>query len=933
MSHWYQLTPDEVAHKLSTDLTNGLSTDKVDGLQVEHGPNELIETGGRGPWKIVWEQISGPMVILLIIAAVVSVILHEYQDAIVIMLIVVLNAVLGFVQEYRAEKAMAALKQMTVPQVRVRRSGRVQEVSARELVPGDLVLLEAGNVVPADGRLIEAQSLRAQEAALTGESEPVEKSSQAIAEDDLAVGDRRNLGFMGTQVTYGRGSLIVTEIGMQTELGHIADMLQTVDAEETPLQRRLGELGKGLAIAAIGIVAVVVVLGLLDSQDWKTMLLTGMAMAVAAVPEGLPAVATVALALGARKMLRRHALIRKLPAVETLGSVTVICSDKTGTLTENRMTVTAIEAAGDRITIDNRDIDLTGQISTNPEITLILGVATLCNDASLHTEKDESEEHSPKSVGDPTETALVFAATQAGLDKNALEQWLPRRGELPFESDRKRMATVHAVDSVEIDSPEATMFRDQLQSAMPDGSQHVVLVKGAVDGLLEVSSRVWNNGEIETLDESWRSRIDGANTDLASNGMRVLGMAFRPLKPEESADSPSMDWERDLIFVGLTAIVDPARPEVRDAVHRCKTAGIRPVMITGDHPLTARHIAKELGITESEHVVTGSELAKMSEEELDKAVRDAAVFARVAPEHKLRIVQSLQRQGEVVAMTGDGVNDAPALKRAEIGVAMGITGTDVSKEASEMVLTDDNFATIVGAVEEGRIVYDNIRKFIMYTMTSNSGEIWVMLIPAILAAIGWGVMGDIPLPLLPLQILWINLVTDGLPGLALAVEPAERETMNRPPYPPNENFFGRGMGSHILWIGLLMGAVSLGTGIVYWLADGPPDPSDGPANRHWRTIVFTVLTFSQMGHVLAVRSHKESLFQQGLFSNKLMLGAVSLTFALQIGVIYVPFLQNVFRTTALNLTDLLICLAVSTLVFWAVEIQKWWIRKNSPSIG
>ncbi|WP_166829636.1 cation-translocating P-type ATPase [Thalassoroseus pseudoceratinae] len=930
MSHWYQQSPDEVARKLSSDLENGLSTEQVESLQAKHGPNELIEAAGRGPWKIVWEQISGPMVILLIIAAAVSVLLHEYQDAIVILLIVVLNAVLGFIQDYRAEQAMAALKQMTVPHVRVRRSGRVQEISALELVPGDLVLLEAGNVVPADGRLIEAQSLRAQEAALTGESEPVEKSDSAISEDDLAIGDRRNLGFMGTQITYGRGSLMITETGMNTELGNIADMLQTVEAEETPLQRRLGELGKGLAIAAIGIVAVVVVLGLLDQQDWKTMLLTGMAMAVAAVPEGLPAVATVALALGARKMLRRHALIRKLPAVETLGSVTVICSDKTGTLTENRMTVTAIEAAGDRITIDNRDVNLTGRVETNPEISLILGVATLCNDASLHTEKSEADDDEPQSVGDPTETALVFAATQAGLDKNALEERLPRQGEIPFESDRKRMATVHAVDASDTDSEETSAFVKELRSAMSGDSQHVIFVKGAVDSLLDVSSRVWNNGEIETLDESWRSRIDGANADLASNGMRVLGMAFRPLKSDESADSPSADWESDLIFVGLTAIVDPARPEVRDAVHRCKTAGIRPVMITGDHPLTARHIAKELGISDNDRVVTGSEMAKMPENELDAVVQDVSVFARVAPEHKLRIVQSLQKQGEVVAMTGDGVNDAPALKRAEIGVAMGITGTDVSKEASEMVLTDDNFATIVGAVEEGRIVYDNIRKFIMYTMTSNSGEIWVMLIPAILAVIGWGVVGDIPLPLLPLQILWINLVTDGLPGLALAVEPAERETMNRPPYPPNENFFGRGMASHILWVGLLMGAVSLGTGIVYWLADGPPDPSDGAANRHWRTIVFTVLTFSQMGHVLAVRSHKESLFQQGLFSNKLMLAAVSLTFALQLGVIYVPFLQNVFRTTALNLQDLLICLAISTLVFWAVEVQKWWIRKNSP---
>lgn len=907
MQKWHTLTPAETLQQLNVEPALGLDEAEVQRRLAQYGPNELIERGAKSPWKILWEQLTGVMVVMLILAAGISLLLHETTDAIVILIIVVLNAALGFFQEYRAEQAMAALKKMATPHVRVRRAGHVREISARDLVPGDIVLLEAGGAVPADCRLIEAVNLRAQEAVLTGESEPVEKHTHVLKNPDLPVADQHNMLFMGTVITYGRALAVVVETGMRTQLGHIATMIQSVDTEPTPLQRRLAQLGRGLALASLGLVAVVFVLGILRGEPLHLMVMTSIGMAVAAVPEGLPAVVTIALALGAQRMLKRNALIRKLPAVETLGSVTTICSDKTGTLTENRMTVTVLDVAGERLDLSERVRSyspvlerseiLPSDLRHKSALSLLLLGGALCNDAIL--EVDEEDPSRFITVGDPTEGALLVAAAYDGLWKSDLEKVLPRQNELPFDSSRKRMTTVHPFPPDSLPAP--------LEPLRAQRQPYIAFTKGAVDGLLNISSHVWVIDHAEPLTPLWRERIQRSNDQLAQNGMRVLGVGFE-LRQSDQADDPADPLESNLTFVGLIGMIDPARPEVAQAVQTTYSAGVRPLMITGDHPLTALYIARQLGIIRDgrDEVITGHDLATMSMEELKRRLTEVSVFARVSPEHKLKIVQALQEMGHIVAMTGDGVNDAPALKKADIGVAMGITGTDVSKEAADMVLLDDNYATIVAAVEEGRRIYDNIRKFIKYTMTSNAGEIWVMLLAPFLG---------MPLPLMPLQILWINLVTDGLPGLALSVEPPESNTMRRPPYSPQENIFGRGMARDILWIGLLMGVVSLVMGFWVW--------STGHA--HWQTMVFTTLTLAQMGNALAIRSDYESLFRLGLRSNPMMLGAVLLTFGLQMMVIYVPFFQNIFNTAALTWDELAISLLASTVVFWGVEAQKWFL--------
>ncbi|MDL1909769.1 cation-translocating P-type ATPase [Chloroflexi bacterium CFX6] len=911
MTEWHTLDTQEAVRKVDSDLENGLSAAEAERRLAEHGPNELVERAGKSPWVILLEQFTGVMIVMLIISAIVSAFLGETTDAIVIMIIVVLNGALGFFQEYRAEQAMAALKRMAVPHVRVRRDGRLQEVTARSLVPGDVIQLETGNTVPADARLVEAVNLKAQEAVLTGESEAVEKHTDPLAEENLALGDRVNLVYMGTIVTYGHGLALVTGTGMNTQLGRIADMLQSVGEEKTPLQRRLDQLAKGLALAALAVVAIVFVLGLLRGENWIEMFKVSVAMAVAAVPEGLPAVVTIALALGAQRMLKRNALIRKLPAVETLGSVTVICSDKTGTLTQNQMTVTFVDVAENTLNLQARLRSFSPTVNANdapepllqesPPIVLTLAGGALCNDAVLEAVPGEAGAFS--TIGDPTEGALVIASAKAGLWKADLEKAFPRVAELPFDSDRKRMTTVHR--------PEPDLVPALLnpyQDSRPDFFQpghYLVITKGAVDSLMEVSNRVWADGRTVPLDEAWRERILKANNDMAQKGMRVLGLSFC------QCDEPE-PLERDLIFIGMVGMIDPARPEVKGAVAEARTAGIRTVMITGDHPLTAAYIASELGIAETNKPLTGRDLDEMTTAQLEAAVEEVPVYARVSPEHKLKLVQALQTRGHIVAMTGDGVNDAPALRKAEIGVAMGITGTDVTKEASDMILLDDNFATIVAAVKEGRRIYDNIRKFIKYTMTSNAGEIWVMLLAPFIG---------MPLPLTSLQILWINLVTDGLPGLALAVEPPERNVMKRPPYSPSENIFGRGMGRDIIWVGLLMGLVSLGVGFLYYRLD----PSASPAV--WQTVTFTTLTLAQMGNALATRSERDTLWRIGLTSNKSMLGAVLLTLILQLVVIYVPFLNKAFATTPLSLRDLLISFGFGAVVFLAVELFKWIRRK------
>jgi P-type Ca2+ transporter type 2C len=907
MTNWYRREPSAAAEALGVDLAEGLSEAEAARRRMEYGTNELTGKLGKSPWRILWEQLTALMVVILIIAAVVSGLLGDLKDAIAISAIVVLNALLGFSQEYRAEMALAALKKLAVPSVRVRRSGTVEEISAAQLVPGDIVLLEAGNAVAADCRLLECAELEAQEAALTGESMPIHKVSTALPQPDLALGDRRNMVYLGTFITSGRGQGVVTSTGMHTELGRIAGMIQTVERQPTPLQRRLDHLAKALAAAAGFLVAVIFLLGFLRGEEIMLLVLTAVSIAVAAVPEGLPAVVTIALTLGAQRMLGQGVLIRKLPAVETLGSVTVICTDKTGTLTENRMAAAVLQLADRKQELGERsqsgpsaihDVDFDRQ-----GYGLLLAGGALCNDAITRSEEKKPGSTAP--LGDPTEMALAVAAARFGLQKAALDRAFPRVAEVPFTSARKRMTTVHRVPR------EPNAIPAGLRTILRDSSPgYLAFTKGSVESVLGIASTVWVGGEIQPLDQPWRNRLLEANDRLAQNGMRVLGVGFRLIESLPPGASGEM-IEGELTFVGMVGIIDPPRPEVAKAVATCKAAGILPVMITGDHPLTAQYIARELGIDGDKPVITGSELDRVASGQLDTVAESASVYARVSPEHKLKLVEALQRRRQVVAMTGDGVNDAPALKRADIGIAMGVAGTDVAKEAADMVLLDDNFATIVTAVKEGRVIYDNVRKFIRYILGTNSGEIWTMLIAPLLG---------MPLPLLPLQILWMNLVTDGLPALALGVEPAESDVMSRPPYRPEESIFARGMTRKILWVGVLMALLALGLGYYFWRAGDP----------NWQTLLFTTLTLSQMANVMTIRSERRSLFAVGLFSNKLLLGAVGLTIFLQLALIYTPFLEAIFHTTPLPLPDLLLTAALSLIVFAAGELEKWAERRRTP---
>ncbi len=915
---WHTQSVEAVLHRLAVDPDQGLSNDEAARRLAQHGPNELQDRGSKSPWRILWEQFTSTMVLILIAAAVVSALLGKPLETAAISAIVVLFALLGFVQEYRAEQAMAALKRLSAPVVRVRRDGQEQQVPAQTLVPGDIVLLEAGNLVPADLRLIESANLRILEAALTGESEPIEKHSDLLPSPNLTLGDRANMAYLGTQVAYGRGRGVVVATGMNTELGRIADLIQEVEEQATPLQCQLDQVGKSLALAGAIIAGLVLLIGAARSEPLSEMFLTAVSVAVAVVPEGLPAVVTVTLALGAQRMLRRRALIRKLPAVETLGSVTVICSDKTGTLTENRMTVTVIDVAGHylelagtgrhptpTLDIGSRDL-LTGQ---PPSVGLVLAAGALCNDASLSADPQNGR-FVP--LGDPTEGALLVAAAQAGLDKKALEALAPRMAEIPFDSERKRMSTVHRLLN------HGAGWAPALHSLQAPNTEYVAFTKGAVDGLLEIASQVWEGHGPVPLDAHWRQRIQVASDDLALKGMRVLGLAVRPLNdlPPGTADA----LERDLIFVGLVGMIDPPRPEVRQAIATCRDAGIRPIMITGDHPLTARFIAYDLGITTNGHVKTGQELNGMSPAELAAAIEDVSVFARVTPEHKLRIVEALQQQGHVVAMTGDGVNDAPALKKADIGVAMGIAGTDVSKEAAQIALLDDNFATIVAAVEEGRATYDNIRRFVKFSIAGNVGKVIVMLFAPFFG---------IAVALLPLQLLWLNLLTDGLLGLGMGMEPADRRIMQRPPRSRHEGIFSAGLRRHMLWVGVLIGALALGVGVIFY------HTGDGDS-RTWQTMIFTSLAFLQIGQALASRSSETSLFTLGLRSNPTLLVMVIVVIALQLAAIYVPSLDEFFKVTPLSAFELAVCVGLGSLVFMAIELEKWLLRRRqrtSPELS
>jgi Ca2+-transporting ATPase len=926
---WYALNPPDVLARMRVDASQGLTATEIETRHTRYGLNVLIARGSKSPWRIVWDQLTGMLVIILIVAAVVSFIVGDLKDAGAVLAIVVLNAILGFVQEYRAERAMAALKKLVVPTVRVRREGESAEIPATQLVPGDIVFLEAGNLVPADGRLLEVASLRMQEAILTGESEPIEKTVKALEDADLPLGDQRNMAFMGTVVTHGRGQLVVTETGMATQLGRVAGMIQDVEVTATPLQRRLNQLGRGLALAALALVIVIFGLGLWRGEDLNLLVMTSISMAVAIVPEGLPAVVTIALALGAQRMLQRRALIRKLPAVETLGSVTVICSDKTGTLTENRMTVTVLDLAGHRIdlteTYRHREPIILPEDATasggrnQPPLNLLLIAGALCNDASLRSDPTKPGHY--HALGDPTEGALVVAAARFGLWQSRLAAALPRIGEAPFDSVRKRMTTVHRVATDRLSDagleclplmPQAPYMR---YAPAPLALQYFAFTKGAVDGLLEIATHVWVDDHAEPLDAGWRERVAAANAQLAGQGMRVLGVAFRSIEHDAEADAAAplpiaVDLERELTLIGLVGMIDPPRAEVKAAVETCRAAGIRPVMITGDHPLTARQIAQELGISDNGRILTGQEIARMSVESLQGVVEEVSVFARVSPEHKLNIVQALQSRGHIVAMTGDGVNDAPALKRADIGVAMGITGTDVSKDAASMVLLDDNFSTIVSAVEEGRSIYDNIRKFVRFSLAGNLGKVLVVLVAPLLG---------LPLPLNPFQILYMNLVTDGVLGLGMSVEPAERGTMRRPPHRPNESIFGRGLGGQILWVGVLIGLIGLGVGLLAW----------GELEEiRWDTLILTTLIFAQVFQALATRSTRDSLFKIGLLSNRPLLAAALLIVAGQLVVIYAPFLRDLFGVAPLSFGEFFLAVAAGSLVLWASELEKWLARRG-----
>jgi Ca2+-transporting ATPase len=867
---WHCLDINQSFNNLGT-APGGLTLEETRKRRLQYGSNVIKRFRRRSIAGMLLDQFKDFMILVLVAAAIISGFVGEVKDTIAIIAIVVINGIIGFVQEYRAEKTIEALKKMAQANALVRRNGESHVIPSAEIVPGDIVILETGSIVPADIRLIEVAQLKVDEAALTGESVTVEKRVEHYHDENLPLGDRRNMAYRGTIITNGRAAGIAVATGMATELGKIASLIQEEDEVKTPLQKRLAAFGQKLSIGFLVVCAIVFVFGLTRGEKISVMFLTAVSLAVAAIPEALPAVVTIGLALSAKNLSRQNSLIRKLPAVETLGSVTYICSDKTGTLTQNRMVVEEIFVNGKTFKKGEPPI------LEFPFNNFYIGLA-LNNDAQRDAKGGL--------VGDPTETALFQAAADAGFDKDKLVQQYPRIGEIPFDPDRKCMTTFHH-------DPEGRI---------------ISFTKGAIEVLINKAVKVLAAPAVKIDPDKLRL----INEKMAAEGLRVIGIAMRvwPDMPREM--SPGV-VERDLVILGLVGIMDPPRAEAKDAVALCKQAGIRPVMITGDHPITARSIARRLGIIDEdydvEEIITGKELAQLDLETFEKRVEKIRVYARVAPEQKLKIIKALQDRGQFVAMTGDGVNDAPALKRADIGVAMGIMGTDVAKEAAHMILLDDNFATIIRAVKEGRRIYDNIRKFVKYIMSCNFGEIWTIFLAPFFG---------LPLPLLPIHILWINLVTDGLPGLAMAAEPAEKNIMLRPPRHPREGLLSRGLGSYVIWMGFLIGGLSILTQA--WAIH--------VGDAHWQTMVFTVLCLTQMGNVLTCRSETESFFAIGPFSNLPMLAAVVLSFGLQMATIYLPFLNPVFRTQPLGFRDLAICLIFAAVPLLAGEAYKLFRKKK-----
>lgn len=941
---WHSLEPKLAIQQLSTSADKGLTPEEVQQRLQKYGSNELEESGGRSSWEILIDQFKNIMLLMLIGVAFVSGVLDflswragelkpgelPFKDTIAILAIVVLNGILGYVQESRAEQALAALKKLSSPNVRVIRNGKQVEIAGKDLVPGDLMLVEAGVQLAADGRIIEQSNLQIRESALTGEAEAVNKRSDLTLPEETALGDRINLVFQGTEVVNGRGKILVTNTGMKTELGKIAQMLQSVESEPTPLQQRMTQLGNVLVTGSLILVGLVIAVGMFQAissgvtgnkllDTFRELVEVSLSMAVAVVPEGLPAVITVTLALGTQRMVRQKALIRKLPAVETLGSVTTICSDKTGTLTQNKMVVQQIFTNNQLFGVTGNGYAPQGEFSLNgktvsleqnPEISALLVACAVCNDSDLQNDKGDW-----KILGDPTEGALVTLAGKGGIEKDQWESKLPRVGEFPFSSERKRMSVITRIEPVDTGSLANSIdpvLKDRVRQ-----EQYLMFTKGSPELILARCNEIDNGKHSIPLTDDIRKVILAQNDNMASNGLRVLGFAYKPLTeiPPENSDETS---EQGLVWLGLVGMLDAPRPEVRLAVQESREAGIRPVMITGDHQLTARAIAKDLGIADgsNDRVLIGQELQKMSDQELEQQVDLVSIYARVAPEHKLRIVQALQRRGRFVAMTGDGVNDAPALKQADIGIAMGITGTDVSKEASDMVLLDDNFATIVAATKEGRVVYTNIRRFIKYILGSNIGEVITVAAAPLLG------LGGVPLS--PLQILWMNLVTDGLPALALAVEPPEPDVMKRPPFSPRESIFARGLGAYMIRIGIVFAIITI-TMMAWAYRYTHASGYQGDPNS-WKTMVFTTLCLAQMGHAIAIRSNNRLTIEVNPLSNPYVLAAVVVTSVLQLMLVYVPPLRDFFGTHVLNRTELLVCIGFSALMFVWIEAEKIFFR-------
>ena len=906
---WFHESIEEVEKHFGVDETKGLSKEQVEKNRQTYGMNELAAKKKKSLFVKFLEQFKDFMIIILIIAAIISGIVGYYEgegitDSIIILIVVIVNAIIGVAQESKAEKSLEALQKLSSHVAKVVRNGNVEVVPSKELVPGDIVVLDTGDYVPADLRLIEAINLKAQEASLTGESVPVDKNTQTIEDEKVELGDRTNMVFSSSLITYGRGKGIVVETGMNTEVGKIAGMINETIDTQTPLQQKLNKLGKTLGIAAILICIVIFAVGLLYGKDPIDMFMTAVSLAVAAIPEGLAAVSTIVLAIGVQRMVKKHAIVKKLPAVETLGSTTVICSDKTGTLTQNKMTVK-------KVFYNNQLVDM-DKIDTNnipQELQRLIYISMFCNDTKVAADKTLT--------GDPTETALIDMGFHLNYESSILEQY-PRVKEYPFDSERKLMTTVHKVDD-----------------------HYVVYTKGGVDELLQRCNSYVINGEVKQDLENYKNEIAVKNKEMAQNALRVLAMGYKELD-HEPTDEEMQTIEQDLIYVGMVGMIDPPREEVKDAVAKCKRAGIKTVMITGDHKITAIAIAKALGILENEiEAITGSELEQMSDEDLKKNIRQYSVYARVSPEHKVRIVKAWQANGEIVAMTGDGVNDAPALKTADIGCAMGIVGTDVSKEAADVILTDDNFATIVSAVEEGRRIYDNILKAIQFLLSSNVGEIIVLFVAILITPLlsKWFGITDVNLivPLLPIHILWINLVTDSLPALALAVDPAEKDVMDRKPTKAKQGIFTKGMTWRVIYQGIMIGTITLiafviglatptdqlpvvevtnSQGIVETLSEEEVRVEIG------QTMAFTVLALSQLVHVFNIRNNKKSIFKTGIFNNKQLILATVVSAALMIIILCVPTLRHIFSIPVLPLMNIIEIVILVLMPIVIVEIFK-----------